>query len=90
MHWFCKPHPSHRTAPPAPDAERLARYLNVLTFRDYLRQQPDAVADYEALKRELADRCPHDREADTEGKTDLIGKLVLQRHFADRLPGLWI
>ncbi|MFG1872245.1 GrpB family protein [Micromonospora arborensis] len=52
------------------------RYVNVLAFRDYLRAHPDARADYEALKRDLADRYPNDREAYTEGKTDLIGKLT--------------
>ncbi|MGC4788523.1 GrpB family protein [Micromonospora sp. DT178] len=76
MHWFCKPRPSHRTHHLHLVPTGSPRYLNVLAFRDYLRARPDARADYEALKRELADRFPHDREAYTEGKTELIGKLT--------------
>ena len=76
MHWFCKPRPSHRTHHLHLVPTGSPRYLNVLAFRDYLRAHPDARADYEALKRDLADRYPNDREAYTEGKTDLIGKLT--------------
>ncbi|WP_319464058.1 GrpB family protein [Micromonospora sp. RTP1Z1] len=76
MHWFCKPRPSHRTHHLHLVPTGSPRYVNVLAFRDYLRAHPDARADYEALKRDLADRYPNDREAYTEGKTDLIGKLT--------------
>ncbi|MBQ1074109.1 GrpB family protein [Micromonospora sp. C31] len=76
MHWFCKPRPGHRTHHVHLVPTGSPRYLNVLAFRDYLRAHPDARADYEALKRELASRFPDDREAYTEGKTELIGKLT--------------
>ena len=76
MHWFCKPRPGHRTHHLHLVPTGSPRYLNVLAFRDYLRAHPDARAKYEALKRDLADRYPNDREAYTEGKTDLIGKLT--------------
>lgn len=76
MHWFCKPHPSHRTHHLHLVPTGSPRYLKVLAFRDYLRTHPNALADYEALKRNLAHRYPHDREAYTEGKTDLIGRLT--------------
>lgn len=41
-------------------------------FRDYLRVHPDAAKRYEALKRELAERHRHEREAYTDAKTDFI------------------
>ncbi|MEU9738876.1 GrpB family protein [Micromonospora chersina] len=58
MHWFCKPRPSHRTHHLHLVPTGSPRYLNVLAFRDYLRAHPDARADYEALKRELAHPLP--------------------------------
>ncbi|MFG3579977.1 GrpB family protein [Micromonospora chersina] len=76
MHWFCKPRPSHRTHHLHLVPTGSPRYLDVLAFRDHLRARPDARADYEALKRDLAARHPNDREAYTEGKTDLIGQLT--------------
>ena len=76
MHWFCKPRPSHRTHHLHLVPADSPRYLDVLAFRDHLRARPDARADYEALKRDLAGRYPNDREAYTEGKTDLIRQLT--------------
>ncbi|MFG2166219.1 GrpB family protein [Micromonospora chersina] len=76
MHWFCKPRPSHRTHHLHLVPTGSPRYLDVLAFRDHLRARPDARADYEALKRDLAARHPNDRDAYTEGKTDLIGQLT--------------
>ncbi len=76
MHWFCKPRPRHRTHHLHLVPTGSPRYLDVLAFRDYLRAHPGARADYETLKRQLADRYPHDREAYTEGKTNLVGELT--------------
>ncbi|MGC1212256.1 MAG: GrpB family protein [Micromonospora sp.] len=76
MHWFCKPHPYHRTHHLHLVPTGSARYLDTLAFRNHLRAHPEAVATYEALKRELADRYPDDREAYTEGKSHLIAKLT--------------
>jgi GrpB-like predicted nucleotidyltransferase (UPF0157 family) len=47
-----------------------------IQFREQLRHDPDAVADYEALKRELAVRYQHDRLGYTEAKTDFIVSLL--------------
>ena len=41
-------------------------------FRDHLRAHPDVAAEYAALKRGLAERLGHDREAYTDAKTEFI------------------
>jgi GrpB-like predicted nucleotidyltransferase (UPF0157 family) len=43
-----------------------------LAFRDYLRTHPEAAQQYDALKRVLADRFHHDRQAYNQAKTDFI------------------
>lgn len=49
-------------------------------FRDYLRCNPGARERYQTLKLELARRFPHDREAYTQGKAELIGQLLQEGH----------
>jgi len=44
-------------------------------FRDYLTKNPEAVSDYGALKRKLAEKYRNDREAYTNGKTDFIKRI---------------
>lgn len=76
MHWFCKPHPSRRThhlhLVPA-DSER---FRDELAFRDRLREDPEIVEEYLALKRSLAKRFTGDREAYTEAKSDFIRRVL--------------
>lgn len=65
--------------PPAP---RRTHHLHVtelagelwqqLLFRDYLRAHPHEAAEYAMLKRDLARRFPHDREAYTDAKEPYI------------------
>lgn len=43
-----------------------------LSFRDYLRANPEVAASYADLKRELAARYPTDRERYIEGKTAFV------------------
>lgn len=43
-----------------------------LAFRDYLRAHPDVSAQYDRLKRDLAERYRNDREGYTNAKTDFI------------------
>jgi len=76
MHWFCKPHPSHRThhLHLVPTGSR--RYLAELAFRDALRGRPDLAAEYAELKRTLADRHGNDREAYTEAKGAFIAAVL--------------
>jgi GrpB-like predicted nucleotidyltransferase (UPF0157 family) len=51
---------------------RSARYRAELAFRDRLRADGAAAAEYESLKRELAARYAGDREAYTEAKAAFI------------------
>ena len=44
----------------------------ILAFRDRLRARPDVAHAYEALKRELANHFPTDREAYTRGKDRFV------------------
>lgn len=88
MHWFCKPRPDHRTHHLHLVPTGSARFADVLALRDYLRAHPDAAAEYEALKRDLAGRHTHDRQAYTDGKTDLVLRLTATaRHWVNHRPG---
>jgi GrpB-like predicted nucleotidyltransferase (UPF0157 family) len=46
-----------------------------LSFRDYLRKNPEEARRYELLKRELADRHKNDREAYTAAKDHFIDEI---------------
>jgi GrpB-like predicted nucleotidyltransferase (UPF0157 family) len=72
MHWFCKPHPDRRThhLHLVPAGSR--RFRDELTFREHLRSHPATADEYRRLKRRLAARFEHDREAYTEAKTEFI------------------
>jgi GrpB-like predicted nucleotidyltransferase (UPF0157 family) len=52
-----------------------------LAFRDQLRAHPGHAAAYEALKRRLAERHAHDRDAYTDGKTAFVQEI-------ERLAGI--
>jgi GrpB-like predicted nucleotidyltransferase (UPF0157 family) len=52
-----------------PDSDE---YLRHLAFRDYLRTHPDAVAEYAALKRALAEQVGSDREEYTRAKAHFV------------------
>lgn len=54
------------------------RYLgdwDEIRFRDYLIKHKEIANEYEALKLELADKYPNDREAYTDSKTKWIEKI---------------
>ncbi|HEX5930010.1 MAG TPA: bifunctional GNAT family N-acetyltransferase/GrpB family protein [Solirubrobacterales bacterium] len=76
MHWFCKPHPSRRTHHLHLVPSDSPRYVAELSFRDRLRADAGLAQDYLALKRDLADRFPHDREAYTDAKSDFISRAL--------------
>lgn len=46
-----------------------------LAFRDYLRQHPQAVKEYGALKVELAKRFPYDISAYIDGKDSFVSEM---------------
>lgn len=52
-----------------PEGEFYERHLR---FRDYLRSHPEAVAEYEALKKRLADEHGSDMDGYTDAKSDFI------------------
>jgi GrpB-like predicted nucleotidyltransferase (UPF0157 family) len=68
-----RPWPAHHLYVCAHDSAELARHV---TFRDYLRHHPEAVAAYAQRKRQLAHRFPHDREAYTQHKTEFIEAML--------------
>lgn len=76
MHWFCKPHPSRRTHHLHLVPTGSPRFREELAFRDLLRADPALADEYEALKRDLAERLACDRDAYTEAKGDFIGRAL--------------
>ena len=57
------------------DSKEYSDYLNL---RDYLNANKDKASVYEKMKQELAKRYPDDRNAYTEGKSDLINQLLIE------------
>lgn len=51
-------------------------HAETLAFRDHLRENPDVAAEYESLKRELAENHPDDRETYTERKSAFVGRVL--------------
>lgn len=76
MHWFCKPDPARRTHHLHLVPTGSVRYRDELAFRDHLRTHPETAQAYAELKRSLAERFRHDREAYTEGKADFIAQVL--------------
>ena len=54
----------------------------MLAFRDYLRANPEAAAEYEVLKCRLAAEHTHDREAYTAAKGELVARFTELAHTA--------
>ena len=79
MHWFCKPHPSRRTHHLHLVPVGTQRYTDELGFRERLRADPQAAEEYLALKRDLARRFSHDREAYTDAKSSFVRRVLDQR-----------
>ncbi len=75
-HWFCKPSPSFRThhLHLVPLGSRA--WIAAIAFRDRLRADRAAAAEYLTLKRDLCSRYQHDREAYTEGKSQFVKRIV--------------
>ena len=53
-------------------------WMNYLNFRDYLNANHQSASEYEAMKEQLAARYPNDRNAYTEGKREIITRLLLE------------
>lgn len=55
-----------------------AEWRRCLAFRDHLRANPDVAGEYAALKRDLAQRYPHNRERYGAGKHAFIQDALRQ------------
>jgi GrpB-like predicted nucleotidyltransferase (UPF0157 family) len=75
-HWFCKPSPLVRTHHLHLMPLGSSLWRQSLAFRDYLRAHPDTAAEYEALKRRLAEEHRLDREAYTQAKGPFIARIT--------------
>ncbi len=76
MHWFCKPRSSSRTHHLHLVPYESALWNERLAFRDRLREDSNAAAEYAALKRSLSVSFEHDREAYTDGKSEFVGRII--------------
>ena len=63
-------------------AQNTSELVRHLAFRDFLRTHPSDAAAYARLKRQLAERFPHDIDSYSRGKNDFVAA-VLERHEAD-------
>lgn len=55
-------------------------WYEYILFRDYLSDHIYEAREYEALKVELAEKYPNDRESYTEGKAEKIKKILRKAH----------
>jgi GrpB-like predicted nucleotidyltransferase (UPF0157 family) len=76
FHWFCKPSEAHREFHLILIEPTHPQWRARLAFRDRLRTHPETAAEYEALKRRLADEHHADREAYTDAKADFVERVV--------------
>ena len=75
-HWLCKPSPAFRTHHLHLVPVGTPQWLRPMAFRDYIRAHSEIAFEYEALKRQLAEKHPLDREAYTEGKRAFIDRVT--------------
>ncbi len=52
------------------------RYKETILFRDYLRNNPTKITEYQNLKKKLATKYPNDRTAYINGKNDFIKSVI--------------
>jgi GrpB-like predicted nucleotidyltransferase (UPF0157 family) len=75
-HWFCKPSPAFRTHHLHLIPFESPRWREAIAFRDYLRSHSQIAAEYEDLKRRLAQEYHLDREAYTVAKGPFIERIT--------------
>lgn len=75
---FCHPNTEYRTHHLHVVERGSDGWRDWLLFRDYLREHPDEVERYAALKRDLAARDDTDRPRYRSGKAPLIAELMLR------------
>jgi GrpB-like predicted nucleotidyltransferase (UPF0157 family) len=75
-HWFCKPSDAFRTHHLHLVPLQSPHWARPIAFRDYLRGHPAIAAEYESLKRKLAQEFRLDREAYTAAKRPFIDTIT--------------
>jgi len=78
MHWFCKPGEFERTHHLHLVPFESGLWQERIAFRNALRANEDIRSRYSALKAALAAKHGEDREAYTEGKTELIEAVLMR------------
>jgi GrpB-like predicted nucleotidyltransferase (UPF0157 family) len=68
--------PWHRVAHLHVVDHRGSQWLNYLRFRNLLRRSADARARYEAVKLQLIEKLGDDRQAYTDGKSEVVRSLL--------------
>jgi GrpB-like predicted nucleotidyltransferase (UPF0157 family) len=58
------------------------QWSNYLSFQNLLRSSPEARDRYETVKLRLAEQHTKDREAYTEGKTEVVTSLLAGTDYA--------
>jgi len=79
MHWLCKPSNGFRTHHLHLVPLGSALWIDRLAFRDALRRDSALAAEYQDLKRELAERYRYDREAYTDAKGPFVERVLESR-----------
>ncbi|MEI6564604.1 MAG: GrpB family protein [bacterium] len=75
-HFFTRGNPvTHHLHLVAKGCEHWDRWI---LFRDYLRVHPEKAAKYNTLKKALAHKYAHNRDAYTKAKTPLVNQLLAQ------------
>jgi GrpB-like predicted nucleotidyltransferase (UPF0157 family) len=54
----------------------MIRAVDMLLFRDYLRNHPDTLKEYASLKMELAQKYANNRKMYTSSKNDFIQNII--------------
>ncbi|QIQ06724.1 GrpB family protein [Streptomyces liangshanensis] len=88
--WFLRPRPEARTHHLHVAVHGDARATSLLAFRDALRADPSAAAEYERLKSRLAREHPSARNAYTNGKAEFVARVLraagIPRPVLEELP----
>lgn len=72
--------PAHHLYVCAQDSRELGRHL---AFRDFLRSHSSEAAAYASLKRQLAERFPHDIDSYSRGKNEFVEAILERVHEAE-------
>ena len=75
-HWFCAPSPALRTHHLHLIPFESREWNEAIAFRDYVRAHAEIAAEYEDLKRGLAQKYRFDHEAYTEAKGPFIARIT--------------